>query len=141
MCQIVQTLKDPGNTQSQKDLCVQHLGNRMIICISQDITLQYLTMSFLVFSSSFEKISVNLNFFEFPPSLSSSPLLERFDCLSIFLDLTTLLKVKMKPARLVRRERKTGRWKNINCLFPTGDTKQMPDPILGFISDSSGTEL
>ena len=105
------------------------------------MVMQYLTTSLLVCSSSFEKISVNLNFFEFSPSLSSSPLLERFDCLSIFLDLTTLLKVKIKPARLVRSERKTGRWKNINCLFPTGDTKQMPAPILGFISDFSVTEL
>ena len=102
---------------------------------------QYLTTSLLVCSSSFERISVNLNFFEFSPSPSSFPLLDRFDCLSTFLDLTTLTKVKIKPARLVRRERKTGRWKNINCLFPTGDTKQMPAPILGFISDSSATEL
>ena len=94
-------------------------------------------MSLLVLSSSFEKISVILNF------LGSSPstLLERVDSLSIFRDLTTLLKVNIKAARFVRRDRKTGRWKNISCLCPTGDTKQMPAPILGFMSDSSATEL
>ena len=94
-------------------------------------------MSVLVFSSSLEKISLILNFLVCSPPT----LLERIDSLSIFRDLTTLLKVKIKAARFVKRDKKTGRWKNISCLFPTGDTKQMLAPILGFISDSSATEL
>ena len=51
-------------------------------------------------------------------------------------DSVTRKRMKRNPPTLVSITRKTGRWKNINGLFPECPTKHCCSPILGLKSDS-----